>query len=83
MLYPIVRIAAGALNWLIRSKSRQLYGELRFLEDEIEAGAGAADGLHLIARLGAKLKKRANQLNACRLCQHDVSIAQPYRRGTR
>ena len=61
VLYPMVRLLPELYNWLMRSKIARLYGELRFLEDEIEAGAGAANSIHLIARLD-QLEKRANQL---------------------
>ena len=43
VLYPMVRLLPELYNWLMRSKIARLYGELRFLEDEIEAGGGAAN----------------------------------------
>ena len=61
VLYPMMRLLPELYNWLTRSKIARLYGELRFLEDEIEAGAGAADNAHLIARLD-QLEKQANKL---------------------
>ena len=45
----------------MRAKIAQLYGELRFLEVEMEAGAGGPPIADLIERLD-RLEKRANQL---------------------
>jgi len=61
VLYPMMRLLPELYNWLTRSKIARLYGELRFLEDEIEAGGGAADNAHLIARLD-QLERQANKL---------------------
>jgi TRAP transporter TAXI family solute receptor len=61
VLYPMMRFLPALYGWLMRSKISRLYGELRFLEDEIEAGVGAADRTHLIARLD-QLEKQANEL---------------------
>jgi TRAP transporter TAXI family solute receptor len=61
VLYPMVRLLPELYNWLMRSRIARLYGELRFLEDEIEAGAGVANSTQLVARLD-QLEKQANQL---------------------
>jgi hypothetical protein len=61
VLYPMVRLLPELYNWLMRSRIARLYGELRFLEDEIEAGAGVANSTRLVARLD-QLEKQANQL---------------------
>ena len=61
LLYPIMRFLPALYGWLMRAKIAQLYGELRFLEDEMEAGAGGAPITDLIERLD-RLEKRANQL---------------------
>ncbi len=52
----------------MRRKIARLYGELRFLEDEITGGGGPTDAAQLMARLH-QLEKQANQLRmpiACR-----------------
>jgi hypothetical protein len=59
--YPMVRFLPAMYNWLMRAKISRLYGELGFLEDEIEAGGETADRSSLIARLD-QLEKQANQL---------------------
>ena len=45
----------------MRAKIAQLYGELKFLEDEMDAAAGRPPITDLIERLD-RLEKRANQL---------------------
>ena len=45
----------------MRRKIARLYGELRFLEDEITGGGGPTDAVQLMARLD-QLEKQANQL---------------------
>ena len=59
VLYPMIRFLPALYAWLMRSKIARLYGELRFLEDEIKAG-GKVDSTHL-ARLD-QLEKQANDL---------------------
>ena len=59
VLYPMIRFLPALYAWLMRSKIARLYGELRFLEDEITAG-GKVDSTHL-ARLD-QLEKQANDL---------------------
>jgi hypothetical protein len=56
-----MRFLPALYGWLMRAKIAQLYGELRFLEDEMEAGARGAPITDLIERLD-HLEKRANQL---------------------
>jgi TRAP transporter TAXI family solute receptor len=60
VLYPMMRFLPALYGWLMRRKIARLYGELRFLEDEI-AGAGAGNAAQLIARLD-HLESQANQL---------------------
>ncbi|MBX9828541.1 MAG: hypothetical protein K2Y27_26565 [Xanthobacteraceae bacterium] len=60
VLYPMMRFLPALYGWLMRRKIARLYGELRFLEDEI-AGAGAANAAQLMARLD-HLEKQASQL---------------------
>jgi hypothetical protein len=59
LLYPIMRFVPAAYGWLMRARIAQLYGELRFLEDEM--GSGGAFTAELLERLD-RLEKRANQL---------------------
>ena len=61
LLYPIMRFLPALYGWLMRGKIAQLYGELKFLEDEMDAGAGGPPITDLIERLD-RLEKRANQL---------------------
>jgi hypothetical protein len=58
VIYPMVRFLPALYDWLMRSRISRLYGELRFLEDEIEA---AEDSKSLIARLD-ELEKQASKL---------------------
>ena len=61
VLYPMARFLPELYNWLMRSRISRLYGELKFLENEITAN-GSADTRDLTARLN-KLEKEANDLN--------------------
>jgi hypothetical protein len=58
IIYPLVRFVPTLYGSLMRSKISRLYGELKFLENEIEADA---DGKSLIARLD-QLEKEASKL---------------------
>jgi len=60
VLYPLMRFLPALYGWLMRRKIARLYGELRFLEDEI-TGGDAAKAAELMARLD-HLEKQANQL---------------------
>jgi len=60
VLYPMMRFLPALYDWLMRSKITRLYGELRFLEDEIGAG-DTANRTRLTARLD-ELEKQANEL---------------------
>jgi TRAP transporter TAXI family solute receptor len=79
VLYPMFRFLPGLYGWLMRRKIARLYGELRFLEDEITDG-GPTDGAQLTARLD-RLEKQANQLrmpivyeSMMYLLRHHISI---------
>jgi TRAP transporter TAXI family solute receptor len=79
VLYPMFRFLPGLYGWLMRRKIARLYGELRFLEDEI-TDAGPADGAQLTARLD-RLETQANQLrmpivyeSMMYLLRHHISI---------
>jgi hypothetical protein len=60
VLYPLMRFLPASYGWMMRRKIARLYGELRFLEDEI-TGGGPTDVAQLLARLD-QLEKQANQL---------------------
>jgi TRAP transporter TAXI family solute receptor len=79
VLYPMFRFLPGLYGWLMRRKIARLYGELRFLEDEITDG-GPTDRAQLTARLD-RLEKQANQLrmpivyeSMMYLLRHHISI---------
>jgi TRAP transporter TAXI family solute receptor len=62
VLYPILRFLPPLYDWLMRSKIARIYGELRFLEDEIiEAHRNGGDLGAMAARLD-HLEEQANQL---------------------
>jgi len=58
--YPLLSVVPKIYEWNIRRRIFPLYGELRFIELELEARSGAAAG-DLLARLD-RLRARANQL---------------------
>ena len=60
VLYPLMRFLPALYGWLMRRKIARLYGELRFLEDEITGSTPAKVG-QLMARL-QHLESQANQL---------------------
>jgi TRAP transporter TAXI family solute receptor len=62
VLYPILRTVPPLYDWVMRSKIARIYGELRFLEDEIiEARRARGDTGAMVARLD-RLEGQANQL---------------------
>jgi TRAP-type uncharacterized transport system substrate-binding protein len=61
VLYPLARFLPALYDWLMRAKISRLYGELRFLEDEIGTNGRNVDSSSMLARL-EKLEKQANQL---------------------
>jgi TRAP transporter TAXI family solute receptor len=61
VLYPLMRFLPALYGWLMRRKISRLYGELRFLEDDIAAAGTAADSTQLTARLD-QLEREASQL---------------------
>ena len=61
VLYPLGRFLPALYDWMMRARISRLYGELRFLEDEIGAGGAGVDSGSMLARLD-KLEKQANQL---------------------
>jgi TRAP transporter TAXI family solute receptor len=61
VLYPLMRFVPALYGWVMRRRIARLYGELRFLEDDLTARGATADRLQLMARLD-QLEKQANQL---------------------
>lgn len=59
VLYPIVRLAPVVYGWSMRRRIFRLYGELKFLEDELERPG--SDGAELRKRLD-RLEDRANHI---------------------
>jgi TRAP-type uncharacterized transport system substrate-binding protein len=44
VLYPLLRLAPSLYFWTVRRRVYRLYGELRFIEGELESAGGAATG---------------------------------------
>jgi hypothetical protein len=61
VLYPMMRFLPRLYDWAMRSKVLRMYGELRFLEDEINARSTGSDTHEMIARLD-RLEEQANHL---------------------
>ena len=62
LLYPMMRFLPRLYDWMMRSKVLRLYGELRFLEDELTSTRGTVCGTgEMVARLD-RLEERANHL---------------------
>jgi TRAP transporter TAXI family solute receptor len=59
VLYPISRFLPALYGWVMRARIAPLYGELRFLEDEMGAGAGAA-GMDLGERLDGREREASH-----------------------
>jgi hypothetical protein len=62
ILYPLLRFLPRLYDWLMRSRVARIYGELRFLEDEIMTARSSGRDTHeMIGRLN-RLEKQANDL---------------------
>jgi TRAP transporter TAXI family solute receptor len=61
VLYPLMRALPALYGWIMRSKISRLYGELRFLEDELETGGPNRDTEATTVRLD-RLEHQANRL---------------------
>ena len=62
VLYPMVRFLPRLYDWRMRSKVLRMYGELRFLEDELTSARGTGrDTTEMAARLD-RLEEQANHL---------------------
>jgi TRAP-type uncharacterized transport system substrate-binding protein len=62
VLYPMVRFLPRLYDWRMRSKVLRMYGELRFLEDELRSARSTGrDTTEMVARLD-RLEGQANHL---------------------
>ena len=62
ILYPMVRFLPRLYDWMMRSNILRMYGELRFLEDELTSNRGTVcDTGEMVARLD-RLAEQANHL---------------------
>jgi len=61
VLYPLLRFVPVTYEWVMRRKISRLYGELRFLEDELELSSTVEDASRALARLD-KLEHQANHV---------------------
>ena len=61
VLYPVLRFVPTIYGWMMRRKIERLYGELRFLEDELNAGS-AAQGAESMHVQPDRLEEQANHL---------------------
>ena len=60
VLYPLLRFVPAVYGWTMRHRVFTLYGELRFLEEELHTRAAQADKADLAARLD-RLEERASR----------------------
>ena len=61
ILYPLLRILPAIHGWMMRRRIARLYGELRFLEDDLAARPEQQAGDSIAARLD-HLERQANRL---------------------
>lgn len=61
VIYPLLRFVPTIYGWSMRRKTSRFHEELRFLEDELEAGPAAQDAASALARLD-RLEQQANHL---------------------
>src|SRR5262249_20094089 len=61
VLYPMMRFLPNLFDWMMRSKISRLYGELRFLEEEIEAAHGVGDKENNMREIAARLDRLEGQ----------------------
>ena len=61
VIYPLLRFVPTVYGWSMRRKISRFHEELRFLEDELEAGSAAQAAVSALARLD-RLEQQANHL---------------------
>jgi len=62
VFYPVFRVAPGLYGWLMRHRIFRLYGELKYLEGDLERRDAAAVTGDLVMQLDS-LEDRANKLH--------------------
>lgn len=62
VLYPLLRVAPGLYGWAMRRRIYRLYGELKFLEHELDGGAGSEAGSRLRDQL-EQLERRVERMH--------------------
>ena len=71
VIYPIFRLLPALFGWSMRQRIFHLYGELKFLEAEIDAVGARHAGPELHARL-EQLEQRANHMHVPQAFAHMV-----------
>jgi TRAP-type uncharacterized transport system substrate-binding protein len=61
VLYPLMRFMPAVYDWGMRRKITRIYGELRFLEAEMDARGAQFDPAEAVERLD-RIERQANQL---------------------
>jgi hypothetical protein len=69
VIYPLFRLAPALFAWIVHSRIYRLYGELKFLEAELEMSPSAANISALSERLD-QLEGRADRLKIPRRFAH-------------
>jgi hypothetical protein len=71
VIYPVFRLLPALFDWSMRRRIFHLYGELKFLEAEIDAVGARHAGPELHARL-EQLEQRANHMHVPQAFAHMV-----------
>lgn len=61
VIFPLIRLLPVVYGWVVRRRVFRLYGELKFLEAEMEARSAGVEVKDLLDRLD-RLEDRANHL---------------------
>jgi len=61
VIYPLLRFVPTIYGWSMRRKTSRFHEELRFLEEELEAGPAALDAASALTRLD-RIEQQANHL---------------------
>jgi len=69
VMFPLFRLAPAIYGWYIRRRIFTLYGELKFIEAELESPAAASGGRERLERLD-RLEQRANRLRVPIMFSH-------------
>jgi hypothetical protein len=71
IIYPLFRLVPALYGWIMRRRIFSLYGELKFLEAEIELRGVDKAGPELSAQLD-QLEERANRMHVPKAFAHLV-----------